>query len=92
MFGKNQTPAKTAGPQYVTVGGATVDLRTLSPADSQLAQVDATCNGCGGTEYVCGLAKDSGDTAANLQRVETRAGEWAQNHASTCRATAKAGR
>lgn len=92
MFRRKRQAAVPAGPQYLTVGGATVDLHTISAPDAKLAEINAVCNGCGDSKCVSSITAHDSDAAANLRRAVTRAGKWAQDHASTCRAVPKVSR
>jgi hypothetical protein len=71
--------------QYLTVGGATVDITDESHSD----RITITCLGCTWTthEYLRGIYTDTPDqTAQRVAENLPTAREQAQAHASTCRA------
>jgi hypothetical protein len=68
--------------RYVTVGGGTVDL--IEQAISVLAK----CTACPDAEWTSHDDPTLVDRP-NRSRSTERAGDWAQDHAATCRAMPK---
>lgn len=83
--------------RYLTVGGATVDLRDTGPRNDpcgRLYSTTATCGGCG-TQLDAFWDTDSYNDRGRPVRISRekatvqaalRAREWAQSHAGQCRA------
>lgn len=100
----NASPTTTAWPdgviaRYLTVGGATVDIRETGPRDAEeLQSTVATCTGCGNATRT---AWEEGHDYRGqwylmprveaVERAEAAARKWAQKHAEQCRAMQKPG-
>ena len=63
--------------RYLTVGGATVDIRPVSDAEWDDRR-EATCTGCGANDWQRHYRKPVNDLDS--------ARRWAQAHAEKCRA------
>lgn len=76
MSQTNARPESVVG-RYLTVGGATVDIRPVDDSDRDDCH-EATCAGCGAKDWQRYYSRPVNDEAA--------ARRWAQQHAETCRA------
>lgn len=83
--------------QYLTVGGTTVDITpgmTTQP-NAQPHELVATCTGCQQARTVSTYRTEYtgehpyGNDVDCPERAETDARDWAQDHATTCRAIPK---
>jgi hypothetical protein len=72
--------------RYLTVGGATVEVREADFTESTAAAT-AVCRGCTEQRTVReSFHPESTDGPSTCRWVEMGAGRWAQSHAETCRA------
>lgn len=89
MSTTTQQTTATAWPEgviarYLTVGGATVDLRPGSDS------CESVCGGCDAREFSRGFTYINRAAPGTLRELAVRdAKEWSQEHASECRAMPK---
>lgn len=78
--------------RYLTVGGATVDLRHDATyiGETEPSETIATCSACAAL-YVERWQPYADRRSSGSEDADREAGIWAQAHAETCRAMPKPG-
>lgn len=85
--------------RYRTVGGATVDITTTPVSEHDYAATTAECLGCDARKNIDWVTRTWDTSIGDYRKADDSDGreytatvrDWAQDHASTCRAMPKPG-